>query len=272
MSKTRSEVLLAIQRARGDLDRTLASLETLADEDRQRVSYSIHALNNYLMVVAATVELLKRKADLVGDHRGVKLLNTLKHATDLMMSTARGVLAASSDSIPPLVFEPASLTEIAESACRSYREIARRKRVRITWRPPLRRDLVVTDRVAAGAVLDNLLSNAIKYSGAGMPIDVTTRVHTDDVVCLVRDRGPGLSENDQARLFQRGVPLTSQPTQGESSSGYGLAIANDLTKALGGSLVCTSVLGKGSCFSFALPLADAGAERRASDSTMTAPN
>jgi signal transduction histidine kinase len=261
--KTRSDVLEAIQRARDDLDRNLASLEALADEDRQRVSYSIHALNNYLMVVATTIQLLKRTADFSGDHQSVKWLNTLRHATELMMSTARGVLTASQDSpIPPLVFEPASLTEIAESACRSYREIARRKRVRITWRPPSRRDLIVTDRVAAGAVLDNLLSNAIKYSGPGMPIDVTTRVHKDNVVCFVRDKGPGLSETDQAKLFQRGVPLSARTTGGESSTGYGLAIASDLTKALGGSLACTSVLGEGSCFTFRLPLAGGGTDRR----------
>ncbi len=189
----------------------------------------------------------------------------MKRATQIMMSTARGVLTATSDVLPPLLLEPSSLTEIAEGVCGAYGEIARRKRVRIRWKSPVRRDLVMTDRVAAGAVLDNLLSNAVKYSKAGTSVFVTTSVRSNDVACIVQDHGPGLSEADQAKLFQRGVTLSAQPTAGESSTGYGLAIANDLTRALGGSLICTSVLGQGSCFTFSLPLAEAGSERRASE-------
>jgi len=99
------------------------------------------------------------------------------------------------------------------------------------------------------------LSNAIKYSPPGSPISVTTVIHLDLVFCTVCDQGPGLSEEDQEKLFQPGVPLSAQPTGGESSTGYGLAIAKDLANALGGRLTCASVLGEGACFTFSLPLA-----------------
>ena len=126
------------------------------------------------------------------------------------------------------------------------------------WKAPTRRDEVLTDRVAAGAVLDNLLSNAIKYSRAGASVTVGTRIERSEISCSVADHGPGLSTADQAKLFQRGVRLSPEPTAGETSSGYGLSIANDLAKALGGKLSCVSVLGKGSTFSFSLPLAGSG--------------
>ena len=80
----------------------------------------------------------------------------------------------------------------------------------------------------------------------------------DEVLCSVCDHGSGLSEEDQARLFQRGVSLNAQPTGGETSTGLGLAIANDLAKALGGRLSCTSALGEGSVFTLSLPLAKPG--------------
>jgi two-component system sensor histidine kinase/response regulator len=255
MSQNRAEVVLAIARARADLDRGLARLETLAEDDRQRFSYSVHALNNYLMVVATTIQLLKTKLAPRGDREVRRWLDSLKHSTGLMMSTARGVLTATPDALPPLLFEPASLAEVAEGVCSAYREIARNKRVRIACRGSAKADRVLTDRVAAGAVLDNLLSNAVKYSEAGSAVSVTVTVHSDQVVCSVRDNGPGLSAADQAKLFQRGVRLSGQPTAGETSSGYGLAIASDLAKALGGQLSCSSVPGEGSCFTFALPLA-----------------
>ena len=52
----------------------------------------------------------------------------------------------------------------------------------------------------------------------------------------VRDEGPGLSAEEQARLFQTGVRLSPQPTAGEPSSGYGLAVAKQLMDLLGGTI------------------------------------
>ena len=256
MAPRRAEIVLDIARAREDLNRALVNLELLADDDRQRVSYSAHALNNYLMVVSTTLQYLRRIPALREDRDVKRSLDSLKQATNLMMSTARGVLTATPDELPPLLFEPASLAEIAEGVCRSYSDIARSKRVRILFQGPSRRDRIKTDRVAVGAVLDNLLSNAVKYSQPRSSVAVAVNIGLVEVLCSVRDTGPGLSQEDQAKLFQRGVRLTAQPTAGESSTGYGLAIASDLTRALGGRLWCESALGEGSCFTLALPLAE----------------
>jgi signal transduction histidine kinase len=255
MGDRRAEAVSAITRARGDLDRAFARLEVLTDADLQRVSYSVHALNNYLMVVSMTVQILKARLSARGDRDIRRSLDSLTQATNLMMSTARGVLTATPDVIPPLLFETASLAEIAAGAYQSYRGIAQRKGIRLSWRGTSKPDRVITDCVAAGAVIDNLLSNAVKYSEPGTTVVVAVRTGHNEVVCSVSDRGPGLSEADQARLFQRGVRLSAQPTGGETSTGYGLAIAKDLTTALHGSLTCASTLGVGTSFVFSLPLA-----------------
>ena len=107
--------------------------------------------------------------------------------------------------------------------------------------------------MAVAAVMDNLLSNAVKYSFPGKQIWVQMRGEVTSVVCSVRDEGPGLNQEDQAKLFQRGIRLSSVPTGGESSSGYGLAVAKELIDKLGGDLWCESTLGAGACFSFRLP-------------------
>jgi len=73
------------------------------------------------------------------------------------------------------------------------------------------------------------------------------------VMCSVRDEGPGLSQEDQGKLFQPGVQLSSVATGGEASSGYGLAVAKELIDKLDGDLWCESMLGDGACFSFRLP-------------------
>jgi signal transduction histidine kinase len=103
-------------------------------------------------------------------------------------------------------------------------------------------------------VLDNLVTNAIKYSPPGKRIWLRVTREPGAVVCSIQDEGPGLSPEDQARLFQRGVRLSAVPTGGESSTGYGLAVADELITRLGGTIWCDSILGHGACFSFRLPV------------------
>jgi signal transduction histidine kinase len=101
--------------------------------------------------------------------------------------------------------------------------------------------------------LDNLLSNAIKYSPPGKHIWIQVRRDRDSVVCSVQDEGPGLSQEEQTRLFQRGARLSPVPTGGEPSTGYGLAVAKELIERLHGEIWCVSTPGQGACFLFRLP-------------------
>jgi signal transduction histidine kinase len=75
----------------------------------------------------------------------------------------------------------------------------------------------------------------------------------DSVICSVQDEGPGLSQEEQAQLFQRGVRLSPVPTGGEPSTGYGLAVAKELSERLHGAIWCVSAPGQGACFLFRLP-------------------
>ena len=103
------------------------------------------------------------------------------------------------------------------------------------------------------AVLDNLVSNAVKYSPLHGRIRVRVRSERDGALCAVQDEGPGLSGEDQRRLFQPGVRLSAAPTGGEPASGYGLAIAKRFADQLGARLRCESTLGGGATFSLWLP-------------------
>lgn len=83
-------------------------------------------------------------------------------------------------------------------------EVIERGALRITCLSRAEQANAWADRVAVAVVVDNLLSNAVKYSPRGKPITVTVRAERGTVVCDVRDEGPGLSVEDQAKLFQRG--------------------------------------------------------------------
>ena len=106
------------------------------------------------------------------------------------------------------------------------------------------------------ACLDVLLARRqvrTEQTEPGKRIWVKVHREQDQVVCTVRDGGPGFGTEDQARLFRKGVRLANSPTGGEISTGYGLAIAKDLVEKIGGVIGCESRPGQGATFFIRLP-------------------
>ncbi len=110
------------------------------------------------------------------------------------------------------------------------------------------------DPGAVRQVIDNLIANALRFTPPDGNVWVTVVVAAEDVVVEVSDTGPGLSREDQARLWGKFTRLTPKPNDGESSAGLGLWIVKHLVEAMGGKVHCRSLLGAGSTFSARLPL------------------
>ena len=114
---------------------------------------------------------------------------------------------------------------------------------------------VVVDPTVLVQVLENLLSNAVKYSPPGKGIWVQLRRDSGGVGCEVRDEGPGLSPDDQKKLFGKFARLSAKPTGGEHATGLGLSIVKKMVEAMHGKVWCESELGKGATFVVEFPTA-----------------
>ncbi|MFN3428732.1 MAG: ATP-binding protein [Candidatus Sericytochromatia bacterium] len=112
--------------------------------------------------------------------------------------------------------------------------------------------LVQADPQRVGQVLFNLIGNAIKFTESGGTITLRTRRTDDRVRCEVTDTGIGITEADQARLFQRFSQLEAGARVG--GTGLGLSIAKAIVEAHHGEIGVTSEHGCGSTFWFSLPL------------------
>lgn len=97
-------------------------------------------------------------------------------------------------------------------------------------------------------VLENLVSNAIKFSPFGRTIFICLSAGLDNVVCEIKDEGPGLSYEDQKKLFGKYQKLSARPTGNEASTGLGLSIVKKLVDTMGGQIRCESELGRGASF------------------------
>lgn len=253
MQEDKNQIVLGILRAQSELEAVLSELEKLPPVSESAVHFAAHALNNYLTVTGGTVELLLLA---LAEHPDPKVrtgLEALQQATNLMTHTVSQLVNAQTDLGAEMRFEKVDLPIMAQRFRIYYQRIADQKQIQCLSGVTVDVPPVWTDRVATAAVLDNLFSNAVKYSPPGKRIWVEVVARQDGVVCSVRDEGPGLSQEDQAKLFQRGITLTPTPTGGEPSTGYGLAVAKQLIEKVGGTIWCESVLGQGACFSFRLP-------------------
>jgi signal transduction histidine kinase len=123
---------------------------------------------------------------------------------------------------------------------------------------------VVADGERIGQVVTDYLSNALKYAPADQPVDVTltvttvTTVTTDTARVAVRDRGPGLSPEEQARVWElyRRVPCVAVASGSDVGLGLGLYLCRAIVLAHpGGQVGVESAVGAGSTFWFSLPLA-----------------
>ena len=100
----------------------------------------------------------------------------------------------------------------------------------------------------------NFSDNALYYSRPGTEIKVSLEVEGEDVVLQVKDTGIGVPEEEQARLFTKFYRASNARKQRPDGTGVGLYLAKRVIMEHGGSVVFSSVEGKGSTFGFRLPL------------------
>jgi two-component system OmpR family sensor kinase len=110
--------------------------------------------------------------------------------------------------------------------------------------------LVALDALAVEQILDNILLNALRYGG-GHPVDIALGHSEDRVWTLVRDRGLGISQKDQSRIFQRFEQAVSHSPHG--GFGVGLWVVGQLVHAMGGEIEVDSAVNEGTTFKVTLP-------------------
>jgi PAS domain S-box-containing protein len=119
---------------------------------------------------------------------------------------------------------------------------------------------VQADRVRLREIFTNLLSNAIKFTPAGGTVRIDARVEGRSRVRFsVTDSGIGIAPEDQSVIFDKFRQIGSTTRGVREGTGLGLAIVKHLVEMHGGRVELESAPGKGSCFSFTVPL-DAGRE------------
>jgi signal transduction histidine kinase len=97
-------------------------------------------------------------------------------------------------------------------------------------------------------IFENLFSNAIKFSPAEKNIFIALTQQNGTVTAMVKDEGPGMTDEDKKKLFTKYQKLSARPTANESSTGLGLSIVKKFVEDMSGKIWCESEAGKGASF------------------------
>jgi len=148
---------------------------------------------------------------------------------------------------------PLDLSQTVAAVLETQRPRAVAKQQTLHWQNEAGAVSVLADATVLTQVIENLVSNAVKYSPAGKNIFVRLRRLQEGTLCEVQDEGPGLSAEDQKKLFGKFARLSSKPTGGENSTGLGLSIVKKMVEAMNGRVWCESELGRGATFIVEFP-------------------
>jgi signal transduction histidine kinase len=155
-----------------------------------------------------------------------------------------------------LVYQAEDITKLIKQAVTSWQPQLTAKEISLFLNLPDNLPLVNIDWQRVNQVLHNLLENAVAHTHKEGTINVAAITQGNWVVISVSDTGEGIPAEDLPHIFERFYRVDKSRARATGGSGLGLTIAKRLVEAHGGTITAQSELGKGSRFSFTLPIAE----------------
>jgi signal transduction histidine kinase len=241
--------------AQNEIQTQMLGIITEANEFKKDVLRIVaHDLRNPLNVIMGFSNLIK---DAANDTENVKMYSTqvLTAANSMNNLIADFLGVAINDATDfDLNFSKFDVAVCVEKVISSFNNLVLAKKQEIIFSPSETNTIVNADKNKITEVLENLISNAIKYSEFGKKIRVNVYQENNSAIIKVLDEGPGLSNTDKEKMFNKFQKLSAKPTGNETSTGLGLYIAKRIITKHEGQIWVESELGAGSAFFISLPL------------------
>ncbi|MBI2934610.1 MAG: response regulator, partial [Chloroflexi bacterium] len=224
------------------------------------ISLVSHELRTPLTVIMGGLHLLQKQYDRLSRNEADSLIQDSMVEAESMADMVENLLELSRARANrlTLTYQPLSLPDLAQEVAEKIRNKYPVHRVMLE----IPRDLprIEADETRMRHVLHNLLDNSCKYSAEGSEVKVRVRHDTGSVVVSVIDHGIGIAVDDQGRIFEGFQRLDTNKEKYVQGTGIGLVVCKRLLEAHQGEIWIQSEFGKGSTFSFRIPLkhGDAG--------------
>ncbi|GLY24269.1 HAMP domain-containing sensor histidine kinase [Micromonospora sp. NBRC 101691] len=237
------------------IDSMLDRLDHAFRAQRQLIDDASHELRSPLAIIRAHLDASLTSPEATNEER-TQAIATVDRATTRMSRLIEDLLATARRDTDTLNDTDVDLSAVAREAGEDIAPLAAGRGLRLRY--ALGAELVcIGDPDALRRAAGNLLSNAVRLSPPGGAITVATGRVGGWLWLAVADEGPGIAEDDQARVFDRfWRGETGQGASRDRRTGLGLAIVRQIVESHGGHAAVFSRLGAGSTFALWLPATD----------------
>jgi len=231
-------------------------LERESGERLQFINALAHELKTPLTSIVASGGLLLEELKEEAQSPRVRLIENMIRATGKLEARLTELLdMAKMESLGfKLSLELLDIRPLLENIASELLPVVSENRQSLTVDIPPSVPMVKADKQRLEQVLLNLLTNAIKFTGEGGKIQLRLIRNGTELVVQVKDNGPGITKEEQARIFMPYYRIEAD-RQRFSGLGLGLSLSKQLVELHGGRMWVESELGKGSTFAFSLPIA-----------------
>ena len=235
-------------------------------EKSQAIDYFAHELRTPLTSARGFIDLAARS--ILGGQLGIvpdyltearEALNRLSRLSTMLVDASRG-------NVPHLEMTQQDLRRLLRQAATWSLPVAAENGLALLYEgvplsgasaPDGAPVMVMGHADALLSAIGNVLSNACRYTPAGGEVRVACRAEDGNAVVEVTDTGPGMAPEVAERIFERFYRGPGARVSGQDGLGLGLALAQQLAKAHGGTITVETAPGRGSTFRLRLPLAQA---------------
>jgi len=214
-----------------------------------------HDLRSPFNSILGFTDLLNEQFETFNDDEKKSIIVKLKESSENAYNLLENLLAWSLEQREGIKVKPEKidLYEIASMQMDIFDNVAHTKNIRIVN--------LITPGTFANAdsnmvttIVRNLLNNALKFTRSGGSISLTTGVKNDQITMSVTDTGVGIPSHILNTIFKSTETQTTNGTANEKGTGLGLIVCKEFVEKNGGEIWVESEVGKGSRFSFTLPV------------------
>ena len=236
------------------LNQTASDLKASDALQKDLIANVSHDLRTPLTMIKSYAEMIR---DLSGDipEKREEHLGVIIQEADRLDDLVGDILTLSKmqAGVVEMDMEDFDLQEAGESVLSTYM-VMEQEGFTLNYRPLDEKIIVNGDRRKIQQVISNLISNAIRYSRDVKEVSLEFTRSGDSVTCAVLDKGIGIDEADQAKIWNRYQKASKQGVRSSQGTGLGLSIASEILEKHGATYGVESKPGEGSRFWFTLPV------------------
>ena len=247
---------------RGEREMIIESYSDLSDRKRldrlknEFVFIAAHELRNPATAIRLLLNMIFEDKRITLDPVLRGYLLKMQEGDDRLLRLVDDLLEVSRSESGRLKIDvsPQDITEHVRAIFSEIKPGALTKDVSLRHIPLTPMPLVTADPSKLKEILANLVTNGVKYNVAGGTVTIEHEVRGGMLVTHVADTGIGISHKDQERLFEKFWRSEDMAVRAQSGTGLGLFIVKELVERMGGMLDVTSKVGRGTTFTFTLPI------------------